>query len=270
MPFFCTDDNTKIYYEERGNGENVVFIHGWDCNRHFFSKQVPAFAEKYHVLTFDLRGHGDSDRTEAGMNLAHFAKDEKDLIDNRGLKNVVLIGWSMGVHIIWEYINNYGCENLKKVVLIDMTAKMMAEPDENWPHTIFDSYTRADGMAYLEQCASDWPSCVDGFVPAMFSDGPRQELIPWIKEMALKNTPHVMVEMWLAIIQKDYRDMLDKIIVPCLYTYGSRKSLYTKENAEWLEEHIPNCEIAAFDGGHIHFLQDSDNFNKVVMEFIDK
>jgi pimeloyl-ACP methyl ester carboxylesterase len=104
----------------------------------------------------------------------------------------------------------------------------------------------------------------------MFSDGPAQDLVPWVKEMALKNTPHVMVEMWLAIIQKDYRDMLDKITVPCLYTYGARKSLYTKENAEWLQEHIPNCEIAAFDGGHIHFLQDAENFNKVVMEFIDK
>ena len=52
MPFFCTDDNTKIYYEERGNGENVVFIHGWDCNRHFlqdadnFNKVVMEFIDK--------------------------------------------------------------------------------------------------------------------------------------------------------------------------------------------------------------------------------
>ena len=132
----------------------------------------------------------------------------------------------MDVHIIWEYISNYGCENLKKVVLIDMTAKMMAEPEENWPHTIFDSYTRADGMAYLEQCAQNWDSCADEFVPAMFSDGPCKDEIPWVLDMAKRNTPHVMVNMWLTIIQKDYRDMLNDIKVSCLYTYGARKSLY--------------------------------------------
>lgn len=269
MPYFATSDNTKIYYDEYGTGENIVFIHGWDCNRHFFKKQIPVFAEKYHVLSFDLRGHGDSERTEKGMNLTRFATDVKELIENRGQKNVVLIGWSMGVHIIWEYIKNFGCDNLKKVVLIDMSAKMMADAAEDWPHTIFDSYTRADGMAYLEKCANDWPGCVDDFVPAMFSDGPCQDLIPAVKREALKNTPHVMVEMWLAIIQKDYRDMLSQITVPCLYTYGSRKSLYTKENAEWLQAHIPDCEIAAFDGGHIHFLQDADKFNKKVLDFLN-
>ena len=268
MSYFATEDNCRIYYEESGEGEAVVFVHGWDCNRHFFKKQIPEFAKKYHVLAYDLRGHGDSDRPEKGLYLAQFARDLKDLIENRGLKNVVLIGWSMGVHIIWEYISHYGCENLKKVVLIDMTAKMMAEPEENWPHTIFDSYTRADGMAYLEQCAQNWDSCADEFVPAMFSDGPCQDEIPWVLDMAKRNTPHVMVNMWLAIIQKDYRDMLKDIKVPCLYTYGARKSLYTEENAKWLEENIPDCRIAAFDGGHIHFLQDAENFNKVVMDFI--
>ena len=102
----------------------------------------------------------------------------------------------------------------------------------------------------------------------MFSDGPCQDEIPWVLDMAKRNTPHVMVNMWLAIIQKDYRDMLKDIKVPCLYTYGARKSLYTEENAKWLEENIPGCRIAAFDGGHIHFLQDAENFNKVVMDFI--
>ena len=270
MPYFATQDNCRLYYELRGEGKAVVFIHGWDCNRHFFKKQVPEFAKKYNVVSFDLRGHGDSDRPEKGLYLARFAADVKELIEYLNLKDVVLIGWSMGVHIILEYINNYGCENISKVVLIDMTAKMVAEPNEDWPHALFQNYTRADGMAYLEQIAQNWDAVAEGFVPAMFSTGPCQDEIPWVLEMAKRNTTHVMVNMWLAIIQKDYRDMLDKVTVPCLITYGELESLYHPENSVWLQEHIPGSELAGFNGGHIHFLQDPENFNKRVMEFIDK
>ena len=72
--------------------------------------------------------------------------------------------------------------------------------------------------------------------------------------MAKKNTPHVMVNMWLAIVQKDYRDMLDKITVPALITYGAKESLYKPENSQWLKDNIKGSQLAAFNGGHIHFL----------------
>lgn len=268
MPYFATDDNCKIYYEEKGEGKAVVFIHGWSCNRHYFKKQIPEFLKKYKVLSYDLRGHGDSDRPERGLTLAQFAKDLKDLIAYRDLKDVTLIGWSMGVHIIFEYIQNYGCDNISKVVLIDMTAKMMAAPEENWKYTIFDHYDRKDAMDYLEQITHNWDAVAEGFVPAMFSDGPCQEEIPWVLSEAKKNTPHVMVNMWLAIVQKDYRELLSKITVPALITYGARLSLYIPENSEYLRDHIKGSQLASFDGGHIHFLQDADHFNQVVMDFI--
>ena len=86
----------------------------------------------------------------------------------------------------------------------------------------------------------------------------------------LKNTPHVMINMWLAILQKDYRDLMGQIQVPCLYTYGRRKSMCSPEIADWLKVRIPDCSTAGFDGGHIQFLQDAENFNQVVFEFLGK
>ena len=41
MPYFATEDNCRLYYELRGKGKAVVFIHGWDCNRHFFKNRFP-------------------------------------------------------------------------------------------------------------------------------------------------------------------------------------------------------------------------------------
>lgn len=267
MPYFVTRDHCKLYYEEKGEGKAVVFVHGWSCNRHFFQKQVPEFLKKYKVLSYDLRGHGDSDRTEYGNAISHFARDLKELIDFRDLKDVTLIGWSMGVYIIFDYILQFGCDNLAKIVLLDMTSKMVT--DENWTYGLFGEYPLQTGVDYLEEITIDWPAVAAGFVPAMFDDDyPIKEEIDYIYAEALKNTPHVMVNMWLSLIQKDYRAMLSTITVPALITYGSSKSLYEPECSEYIQENIPNASIAAFKGGHIHFFEDPENFNKTVMDFI--
>lgn len=271
MPYFSTSDNCNLYYEVRGTGKPVVFVHGWDCNHHFFKYQVEDFRNDYQVISYDLRGHGDSDRPEKGLYLERFGQDLKELIDYLGLEKVVLIGWSMGVDVVWEYIDQFGCDNVDKVVLIDMTAKVLAEEEDNWPYAVFGGFNRVDSLNQMDSIARDWKAVADGFVPTMFADGPHQELIPWILEEAYKNSEHVMINMWLAMTQKgDYRYMLNKVTVPALVTYGTHKSLYSKESAEWLAENMPNARAAGFDGGHIHFMQDTENFNKTVKAFIDE
>ena len=151
MPYFATSDNCKIYYEEHGKGKPVVLIHGWSCNHHYFKKQIPVFAEKYKVVTLDLRGHGDSERPEHGLTMPRFAQDVHELIDYLELKDVTLLGWSMGAEIIFEYVKQYGCDNLAKIVSVDMSAKIMAEADEDWPHAVFGKYDRADHTSQNHQ-----------------------------------------------------------------------------------------------------------------------
>ena len=268
MPYFATSDNCKIYYEEHGKGKPVVLIHGWSCNHHYFKKQIPVFAEKYKVVTLDLRGHCDSERPEHGLTMPRFAQDVHELIDYLELKDVTLLGWSMGAEIIFEYVKQYGCDNLAKIVSVDMSAKIMAEADEGWPHAVFGKYDRADTLAQLDAIATEWKGVAEGFVPVMFSDGPCQEEIPWVLSETMKNTPHVMSAMWVAIMINDYRKVVETISVPTLITYGTRTSLYSPESSKWLEDHIKEGKAVGFNGGHIHFLQDADNFNSTVMDFI--
>ena len=128
MPYYHTKDGTKLYYEEMGHGSDLVFIHGWSCSHLFLKRQIPIFAQNYHAVGYDLRGHGDSDRILLGLDLPTFVDDLKSLVEDRGLKNMVLIGWSMGAQIIWEYIKNYGCESIRKIALVDMTLPFIRKP----------------------------------------------------------------------------------------------------------------------------------------------
>lgn len=269
MPFFATEDNTKLYYEEYGEGKTVVFVPGWDCSHHHFRRQIPEFRKNFHVLAYDLRGHGDSDRTEYGLTLPQLAKDLHDLIEFTGVRDVTLVGWSMGVDIIWEYVRHYGEEYLSRLVFIDQSPKMLT--DDTWSWGFTGSYSLEASAQFLVDIATDWNAATEGFVPALFAtEGFTNENgdFEWALEQARKNTPHVMINLWLAITLADYRDVLDTITIPTLITYGKYSAMYSVEAQQYVHEHIANSTLQEFTGGHALHIEDYEHFNSVVKEFI--
>ena len=267
MSYFTTSDNCKLYFEESGTGKAVVFIHCWSGNRHFYKKQLSEFCKKYKALSYDLRGHGDSEKPEKGLTIPRFARDLNELIEDRDFKDVTLIGWSMGVYIIFDYIKQFGTGNIDKLVLLDMTSKMVTT--DNWTYGLYGNYTLQNAVNYLSAIIEDWDAVAGGFVPGMFDENyPDKEEIAWALSETKKNTVHVMVNMWLSLIRQDYRDMLPSIDVPALITYGTSKSLYAPECSEYMRDKIPNAEILPLKGGHISHFEDHDTFNKAVIDFI--
>lgn len=69
----------------------------------------------------------------------------------------------------------------------------------------------------LASMCTDWNAHAEGFVPAMFAPNfDDQQILEWAKKEAKKNTPHVMINMWIAMAIQDYRQILPQISVPCL------------------------------------------------------
>jgi pimeloyl-ACP methyl ester carboxylesterase len=91
----------RLYYTEVGSGRNLMFIHGWSCDSHDWSWQLPQFESKYRTVAIDLRGHGSSEVTPPGTYKPDdFVADLETLISTKykGQK-FVLIGHSMGGQI---------------------------------------------------------------------------------------------------------------------------------------------------------------------------
>jgi len=91
----------KLYYTEVGAGRNVMFIHGWSCDSHDWSWQLPQFESKYRTVAIDLRGHGSSELTPSGTYQPDdFVADLETLISTKyNAHKFVLIGHSMGGQI---------------------------------------------------------------------------------------------------------------------------------------------------------------------------
>lgn len=102
-------DGTALAYEESGHGDPpLVFIHGWCCDHTYFAPQVAHFQDRFRCVALDLRGHGASDKPEAGpYTLPGFADDVAWLCQQLALERPVLIGHSMGGTIGFDVAARY-------------------------------------------------------------------------------------------------------------------------------------------------------------------
>ncbi|MDD5168344.1 MAG: alpha/beta hydrolase [Syntrophales bacterium] len=288
MPFYVTEDHVKIYFESRGAGRPVVLLHGLTANHRHFKKQVGVLAKDFRVITVDLRGHGDSDVPEHGLTLRRLAQDLRELVDFLELEEVSLVGWSMGTHVIFEYIRLFSCRGIRKIIIIDMSPKLMKSDD--WSYGLPGVFSRKtgdfgheDNLFMLSVMLDNWERYSRIVAERILNrslynekmefdygaDFKGKEDLPWLYEEARRNTPHVIVALWISMSMQDYRSVLGEISVPCLIAYGIESNYYPPENYEYMRSRIPNAQVVPFEGcGHALHIQDPEKFNEIAGEFL--
>ncbi|HPQ05756.1 MAG TPA: alpha/beta hydrolase [Syntrophales bacterium] len=289
MPYFVTDDHVRLYYEERGEGRPVVLIHGLTANRRHFRKQVPALAGRFRVVTLDLRGHGDSEAPRHGLTIPRLARDLRELMAYLGLEGTALVGWSMGAHVIFEYVRQFGCEGLGKVVIIDMSPRLMKAPD--WSGGLPGLFSQEagdfgpeDNLKMLEAMLTDWGEYSRVVVQRILGRPPRDDRseeawarevkggddLPWLYAEALRNDPLVVLALWVSMTSRDYRSVVGRITVPCLVAYGADGGYYPLKNYAFLEKELPRGRVVPFAGcAHALHIQDPEAFNAELIAFLE-
>jgi non-heme chloroperoxidase len=146
----------ELYYEDHGTGAPVVLIHGWPLSGAAWEKQTAALlAAGHRVVTYDRRGFGRSSKTGVGYDYDTFAADLDAILAALDLRDVSLVGHSMGTGEITRYIGKHGTGRLRKVALIGTLGPYLVKaPDnpEGVDASVFDGIRdaiRADRPAYL-------------------------------------------------------------------------------------------------------------------------
>src|SRR5687768_12477106 len=100
-----------LYYEDHGSGSPVLLSHGWPLNGASWEKQTAALlAAGHRVITYDRRGFGKSSQPATGYDYATFAQDLHQLVTRLDLRDLALVGFSMGSAEVAGYIGKYGTE----------------------------------------------------------------------------------------------------------------------------------------------------------------
>lgn len=96
-------DGVQIWYDVYGEGSPaLVLVHGWSCDRSYWSEQVDSLSEHYRVVAVDLGGHGESGLGRKDWTIDLFGADVAAVVDSLGLDSVVLVGHSMGGDVIFQ------------------------------------------------------------------------------------------------------------------------------------------------------------------------
>ena len=104
MAYLVTPDGVPLYYEDEGPRESraIFLIHAEPFNTKFWQKNIGPMSEEMRVVSMDVRGRGESGKTDQGLTLTQYAHDFRFMLERLGLERVVAAGWSMGSAILWR------------------------------------------------------------------------------------------------------------------------------------------------------------------------
>ena len=121
-----------LYYEDHGAGRPAVLIHGFPLNGASWEKQARALlAAGHRVITYDRRGFGKSSQPATGYQYDTFAEDLHKLMTELDLRDVALVGFSMGGGEVARYLGSYGSERVRKAVFISPIVPLVLKTPDN-------------------------------------------------------------------------------------------------------------------------------------------
>jgi non-heme chloroperoxidase len=216
-----TKDGVEIFFKDWGNGQPVVFSHGWPLTADAWDDQlVFAAANGYRAIAHDRRGHGRSSQSWDGNDMDTYADDFSVLLDTLDLTDVILVGHSTGGGEVTRYVGRHGTHRVAKLVLVSAVPPLMlktAANPEGTPIEAFDQIragVSADRSEFYKQLSA--PFYGANRPGSAVSQGLRDQF--WLQSMTVGLK--AALDCVKAFSETDMRMDLEAIDVPTLIIHG--------------------------------------------------
>ena len=222
MSSITTKDGVEIFYKDWGQGQPIVFSHGWPLSSDDWDAQMMFFLKNgYRVIAHDRRGHGRSSQVDSGHDMDHYADDLAALTTHLDLKNAVHVGHSTGGGEVVHYLARHGESRAAKAVLISAVPPLMMKTESNpggLPKQVFDDFqtqTATNRAQFFHDIAS---GPFYGYNRPGAKPAPGVILNWWRQGMMGSAKAHH--DGIVAFSQTDFTDDLKKLTLPVLVMHG--------------------------------------------------
>ena len=261
----------ELYYEDHGSGKPVVLIHGWPLSGASWEKQVAALlAGGHRVITYDRRGFGRSSQPSIGYEYDTFAEDLNKLLMTLDLRDVALVGFSMGGGEVARYLGAHGSDRVRKAVFISSVSPFLLKTADNpagVDGTVFDGIKRAiagDRLAFLSEFLRNFYN-VDVLGGKLISEQVVQQSWNVAAGASAKGSLDC-VTAWYT----DFRKDLPKIDVPTLVIHGDADRIVPiAASGELTAKAVKGARKVVIQGGpHGLTWTHDDQVNKELLDFL--
>lgn len=257
-------NGATLYYEDYGEGQPLVFLHGAWMGLRFFEPQLTALSDEYRTVALDFRGHGRSEKTEHGHTVRQYARDVDDFLSHRNLNDVVLVGWSMGAAVTWEYVDQFGTERVQALVNVDCEPSPFQQEDYEFGRMGLEELSNT-----FVDIQTDHLSLIERENELLLKDSPTRELETMMLDEASRTPPPIKSAIYADILRKP-PDILPDIDVPLLVCAGADEKWRSVESVKHVAELVPDSRFELFEeSGHCITIEEPDRFNQVVSDFVD-
>jgi non-heme chloroperoxidase len=268
----ATTDPVHLHIEDTGgDGRPVVLIHGWPLSAQAWAPQVPVLqAAGYRVVAYDLRGVGRSDKPVSGYSYDTLADDLERVMDQCGLQDVTLVGFSMGGGEVARYVGRHGESRLHSVVFAAAVPPYLLKTPDNpegpLPPEKAEEKKQAfkrDRIAYFDQFTANFFSA-DGALQV--TQAQRAEAIALCQQSA----PHAALACMESFATTDFRGDLKKVTVPTLVIHGEADAVVPLEGSgQRTHRAVPHSQLVTVPGApHGLNLSHAQAFNNALLAFL--
>jgi pimeloyl-ACP methyl ester carboxylesterase len=222
----------NVYYEEHGQGEPLILLHGGTVSQAYYSTQIATLQKKYRVITPDLRGHGKTDNPYKQFSYRAMCEDLASLIDVLGIKRPLIFGYSDGGQVALELAMNYP-RHLAALAIGGVFNKITKSYRDSLRRFGFNGPGDFDAEVFLENAPADQLM----LLRSIHAPGPEY----W------KTLLQQLSYMWLTPLNYTNSDFR-RVVVPTLVMVGDGDVLSPVEEAVKMFRSILGSELFVAPG----------------------
>jgi non-heme chloroperoxidase len=258
------DDGVRLEYTEHGDpsGAPVILLAGFKAAATSWLYQLEPLTEAgYRVLAVDLRGHGEAEHPASGVDMARRGRDVHDVLETLDLRDVRLVGGSMGANTIWSYLHQFGGDRVRSIVTVDQTPRMLNSAD--WPHGFY-GYDESNADTYFAEGIPD-----TGKGTPLARRGMR--LVRLLR--AMKGGDRTFTPGELSLLHDhatcDWRDAISATDRPVLFVAGADSEFWPSSHAAASAALTENgVSVVLENDGHAANIEQPKAFNRAMLGFL--
>lgn len=257
MTYVETPDEIPIYYLDEGprTSSGIFLIHAEPFSSSFWQKNIPDLSREFRVVAMDIRGRGQSGKTDDGHNMNQYGLDFRYMLEVLGLERVVVVGWSLGGSIAWSYMQKFGDERLAGYVNVDQRP-FRYSTEEQLQELLTE---RRDRRLFHHM------ETIRVFLGP--EAGEEEDVVKWMAYECMKTPTSANLAIFAESYRTDYRHFLPQVRIPTRI-FWAKYGYITAEMAALMNEAMPNSRLVFFEhSGHLLPWTEPDKFNREVAEF---